>query len=122
MGFIFDELSSRVIAAALSVHKQLGPGFVESVYEEALKLELAIRNIPFEAQKKVEISYAGRLVGVHVLDLMVDSKLVVELKSVKSLEDVHFAQVRSYLRATGASIELLMNFNSPILTVKRLVN
>jgi len=122
MGFDFDDISGKVIAAAMEVHKSLGPGFVEGVYEEALKLELGRCGIAFEAQKQVAVTYLGQVVGNHVLDLLVDNALVVELKAVKTLEDVHFAQVRSYLRATGLRVGLLMNFNASVLVVKRIVN
>lgn len=122
MGYEFDDLSGLVIAAAIQVHTQLGPGFLESVYEQALKLELAKRGIAHESQKEVSIHYDGRLVGSHVLDLLVAGEIVVELKAVKALEDVHYAQVRSYLRATGLKVGLLMNFSCPKLHVKRVVN
>jgi GxxExxY protein len=122
MGFTFDELSSKVIAAAIEVHKKLGPGFVEAVYEQALKLELSKQNIPYKSQKQIEILYDGQIVGNHVLDLIVAECLVIELKAVKSLDDVHYAQLRSYLRATNTKVGLLMNFNSSTLVVKRLVN
>ncbi len=121
MGFVFDALSNKVIAAAVEVHRALGPGFLEGVYEAALKVELASRGIAFESQKQMEVVYAGKVVGNHVLDLFVEEQLVVELKAVSGLEDVHFAQVRSYLKATGATVGLLMNFNCPKLTVKRVV-
>jgi len=121
MGFVFDELSNRVIAAAIEVHKRLGPGFLESVYEQALRLELAERGIPFEPQKEIRVLYGGKLVGTHVLDMLVAGVLVVELKALERFEDIHFAQVKSYLRASGAKVGLLMNFNSTQLSVKRVV-
>lgn len=117
----FDELSGKVISAAIEVHKQLGPGFLESVYEQALRIELEKRSIAFESQKQVPISYDGRVIGSHVLDMLVDDQLIVELKAVNSLEPVHFAQERSYLRATDLKVGLLLNFNSPTLLVKRIV-
>ena len=121
MGFVFDELSNRVIAAAIEVHKRLGPGFLESVYEQALRLELAERGIPFEPQKEIRVLYGGKLVGTHVLHMLVAGVLVVELKALERFEDIHFAQVKSYLRASGAKVGLLMNFNSTQLSVKRVV-
>ena len=121
-GLLLEELSGRVIGAAIDVHKQLGPGFVESVYEQALKLELTKRGVAFEAQKQIRVTYDGQVVGVHVLDLVVAGCVVVELKAVGGLEAIHYAQLRSYLRATGAKVGLLMNFNSAILVVKRVVN
>jgi GxxExxY protein len=122
LGFAFDELSSKVIAAAIEVHKQLGPGFLESVYENALRIELANRGIAFEAQKQIPVLYNGKNVGTHILDIMVEGHLIVELKAISALEDVHFAQVRSYLCATGAKVGLLMNFNSNTLVVKRIMH
>ncbi len=104
------------------MHKRLGPGFLESVYENALCIELAKRRILFETQKQITVFYDGRIVGNHVLDIMVGDALVLELKAVKALEDVHYAQVRSYLRATGAKVGLLLNFSSATLTIKRIVN
>lgn len=118
----FDETSSKVIAAAIEVHKRLGPGFIESVYEQALKLEMSKRGIKFESQKLIQILYDGKVIGSHILDLIVEEFLVVELKAVKALEDVHHAQLRSYLRATGCKVGLLLNFNSATLAVKRSAN
>ena len=111
-----------MIAAAIEVHRRLGPGFAESIYEQSLKIELKKRGIPFESQKPVRVRYDEEVVGNHVLDLLVGEELVVELKAVSGLEDVHFAQVRSYLRATGLKTGLLMNFNAARLVVKRIVN
>jgi GxxExxY protein len=122
LGLVLEKLSGEVIAAAIEVHKRLGPGFVETVYEQALRMELANRGASFEFQKKIEIIYDGKLVGVHVLDLVVEGQAVVELKAVKAFEHVHFAQLRSYLRATGLKVGLLLNFNSSTLAVKRVVN
>ena len=121
MRYSFDELSGKVIEAAIEVHRRLGPGFLESVYEQALRLELAKRDIPFEAQKQIKILYGGKVVGTHLLDLLVAGELVVELKAVEGFEDIHYAQVKSYLRASGAKVGLLMNFNSTQLVVKRVV-
>ena len=118
----FDKLSSQVIAAAIEVHKRLGPGFLESIYEEALWLELFDRGIPFESQKRITVFYGDRPVGDHVLDLLVAGRLVVELKAVKQLEDIFYAQVRSYLRATGVEVGLLLNFSSRTLDIKRIVS
>jgi GxxExxY protein len=119
---VLEELTGKIIAAAIEVHRQLGPGFLETIYEQSLKIELSKRGIAFEAQKPVEVRYAGELVGNHTLDVMIEGKVVVELKAVKDLDDVHYAQLRSYLRATGSKVGLLMNFNSPTLVVKRVVN
>jgi GxxExxY protein len=121
-GYQFEQLSSRVIEAAIAVHRELGPGFLESVYENAMKTALRHREIPFESQKEVTVIFEGEEAGVHRLDLLVENEIVVELKAVKALEDLHFAQVRSYLKATKLHVGLLTNFNAPTLVVKRIVN
>ena len=94
-------LVRSVIGAAIGVHRELGPGFIEAVYDNALVLELRYRNIPFQRQLCAPIVYRGVEVGLHRLDLFVANEIVVELKAVKDIADVHFAVVRSYLRATG---------------------
>lgn len=121
MGHQFDPLSQRVIEAAIAVHRELGPGFLESVYESALQAALRHRGLVYEAQKEVTVYFEGEEVGVHRLDLVVEGSLVVELKAIASLEEIHFAQVRSYLKATGLHVGLLLNFNAPRLIVKRVV-
>jgi GxxExxY protein len=122
MGHEFEALSSKVIDVALTVHKELGPGFLESVYENAVKVGLQHRTISFEYQKIVPIYFEQEKVGVHRVDLIVERQLIIELKAVKELEDIYFAQLRSYLRATGLQVGLLMNFNAPRLLIKRVVN
>jgi len=119
---IFQELSSRIINAAIKVHKTLGPGFLETIYERALCIELEKQGIAFESQKEVEISYEGVAVGTHRIDLIVEDKVIVELKAHKELEDIHFAQVRSYLKATGLRLGLVLNFGKATLKIKRVVN
>jgi GxxExxY protein len=121
MGHQFDDLSGRVIEAAIAVHKELGPGFLESIYESAMKTALRHRGIAYEVQKEVTVFFEGEEAGVHRLDLVVEGRIVVELKAVKALEDVHFAQVKSYLKATGLHVGLLLNFNAPTLVIKRIV-
>ncbi len=101
----------------------LGPGYLESVYEQALAIELELRNIPFERQKPIRVNYKGREVGEGRLDLLVGSSLIVELKAVDSLAPIHTAQVMSYLKTTHYPIGLLINFNVPVLKtgIKRIV-
>jgi GxxExxY protein len=110
-----DGLAHDVIGAAIEVHRHLGPGFLESVYEEALCVELADHGIPFERQKEIGVLYKGRTVGRHKIDLLVGQLLIVELKTVEALAEIHKAQVISYLKATGLSLGLLINFNVSIL-------
>jgi GxxExxY protein len=106
-----DVLANKVIGAAIEVHRHLGPGFLESVYEEALAAELGIRNVVFERQKLVRIVYKTHGVGEHRLDFFVKNGLVVELKSVDGFSPLHKAQLISYLRAVRSPLGLLINFN-----------
>jgi GxxExxY protein len=115
-------LSNQIIGAAIKVHKELGPGFLESIYEEALKVELSKNELDFASQMEVQIEYLGVPVGLHRLDLLVQNEVIVELKAVKELADIHFAQLRSYLKATGMKIGLLLNLSKPMLEVRRVVN
>lgn len=110
-----DKRAGEVIGAAIEVHRHLGPGFLESVYEEALCCELADQGIPFNRQVAIGVSYKGRIVGKARLDLLVDDCLLVELKAVDSIASIHRAQVISYLRATKLNLALLMNFNVRLL-------
>lgn len=121
MGHDFEQLSGEIIAAAIDVHRELGPGFLEAIYESAMTVALRHRGISYEAQKEIVVVFGGEVVGEHRIDLIVAGKLVVELKAVKALEDIHFAQLRSYLRATRLSVGLLLNFYSPTLVIKRIV-
>ena len=118
----FDELSNQIIGAAISVHKELGPGFLEGIYESALKVRLAELHIPFENQIEIKIAFHGINVGTHRLDPLVDKQMVVELKAVKDLLDIHVAQLRSYLKATQIKTGLLINFAKPVIEIKRVVN
>jgi GxxExxY protein len=114
------ELSGREIEAAIKVHQTLGPGFLESVYENALCVELQKRSIRYERQKVVKMFYEGVEVGEHRLDLLVEGCLVVELKAVKAIEDVFLAIGRSYMKSAVAHDGLLLNFSSMPLTIKRI--
>jgi GxxExxY protein len=107
-----DRLAHAVIGAALEVHSSLGPGFLESVYEEALCVELQLRRIPFARQSPVPVFCKDHLVGEGRLDLLIGNSLIVELKAVETLAPVHTAQLISYLRATGCHLGLLLNFNA----------
>ncbi len=106
-----DQLAKAVFAAAIEVHRSLGPGFPESVYETALAMELTARSIPFERQVALSIHYRGERVGVGRADFLVGDLLVVELKSVEQFADIHVAQVLSYLKAIDSPLGLLINFN-----------
>jgi len=108
-----------VIEAAIRVHKSLGPGFLETFYEEALAIELSEAGIPFERQKNIVLKYKGNPIGEHRLDLLIHGKLVVELKAIKDLEPIHFSIVRSYMKAVGVESGLILNFGAMPLTIKR---
>jgi GxxExxY protein len=110
-----DDLARAVIGAAIEVHRHLGPGFLEGVYEEALCVELENRRVPFERQKEISVLYKGRQIGVQKIDLLAGQTLIVELKTVEALAEIHKARVISYLKATRLSLGLLINFNVPIL-------
>ena len=114
-----EELIRKVIGAAINVHRELGPGFLESVYEEALVVEFERQGIHYERQKVVPIYYHGRKVGEHRLDFLIEECLVVENKAVSELEPVFFVIVRSYLKATDKREALLFNFAAMPLTIKR---
>ena len=114
------ELTGKIIGAAINVHKTLGPGFLESVYEEALAVEFHVLKIHCERQRIVPIYYRGQQVGEHRLDFLVEKLVVVELKAVIALEKIFFAIVRSYLKATALESGLLFNFAAAPLTIKRI--
>ena len=109
------QLCYRVIGAAIEVHRELGPGFLEHVYELALTNELTARLIPFERQVVLPIAYKGCVIAEHRADLVIDHQVVVELKAVRALEAVHLAQAVSYVKAGGFQLGLVINFNVPIL-------
>ena len=110
-----DALARSVIGAAIEVHRELGPGFLESVYEEALAVDMGLRRIPFVRQPLVEVRYKGARVGEGRLDFLVGQRLVVEIKAVYPIHAVHRAQVIAYLKAVGTPLGLLLNFKSALM-------
>jgi GxxExxY protein len=114
-----SEITEAIIAAAIALHRELGPGFLESIYEQALAVEFALRGIAFVRQKPIPLFYRDHQIGEHRLDFLVEEKIVVELKAIDGLENVHFAIVRSYLKASGLADGLILNFSTMPLTVKR---
>jgi GxxExxY protein len=121
MPLIHAELSERIIGCCIPVHKALGPGFLEKIYEEALCVELTKSGLAYERQKLVTIFYEGRPVGEHRLDLLIEKLVVLELKATASIDDIHLATARSYLRATALQLALIANFARPTLDIKRVV-
>jgi GxxExxY protein len=118
-----EDLAHRAIGCCVKVHCELGPGLIEKAYDRALRLELSASGIPYETEKKYPIVYRGKTVYFHRLDLVVDQKLLLELKCVDSLHAVHTAQVRSCLKVSSLRLGLLINFNVAILPhgIKRIV-
>ena len=114
-----DELSGRVIGAAMRVHSTLGPGFVETVYRNALALEMALEGIPVEREVKLEVRYRGELVGQYRADILVAGVLILELKAVQTMLPEHEVQVVNYLAATGLEQALLLNFGTRSLQFKK---
>jgi GxxExxY protein len=123
MGEAVERAAERVIGAAIEVHRNLGPGYLESVYEEALAVELELQGIAFRKQIVFDLDYKGHPVGEGRLDFLVDGCLIVEIKAVDMLAAIHTTQVVSYLKATGRNLGLLINFNVPTLTagLKRVI-
>ncbi len=120
-----NELTSNVIGACIEVHRHLGPGLLESAYEECLVYELRARGMQYVRQQALPVVYKGiRLECGYLMDIVVDNRLVLELKSVEVLLPIHEAQLLTYLKLANLSLGLLINFNVPILTrgIKRLVN
>ncbi|MCH7939737.1 MAG: GxxExxY protein [Candidatus Marinimicrobia bacterium] len=123
LGKEIEQLARNVIGAAIEVHRALGAGFLESVYEEALCIELDHKNIPYQRQYPIAVNYRDRSVGEGRLDLLVGEKLIVELKAIEAIAPIHMAQVISYLKTTGFNLALLINFNVRVLKdgIKRII-
>jgi GxxExxY protein len=118
-----EDVITRVIGACIEVHRHLGPGFLESIYHRAVCIELRERGLSFEKEKTVEILYKGQHLHGQRLDLIVESKVVVDVKAVSQLEEIHVSQVVSYLKATGLRAGLLANFNAVVMKagIRRIV-
>jgi len=115
------EITRGIIGAAMEVHRTLGCGFLESVYEEALAIEFNLRKVRHERQRNINVIYKGLLAKQFVCDFLVEEKVLVELKALKAITGVEEAQVLNYLRATGLEVGLLINFGEKSLKYKRLV-
>jgi GxxExxY protein len=115
-GLLSEALTDAIIGAAIEIHRQLGPGLLESVYEDCMCQELRLRDIPFRAQVELPVVYKGRTTGgIYRIDLIVADEVVVELKAVERLLSVHEAQLLTYLKLTGKRLGLMINFNVPVL-------
>jgi GxxExxY protein len=105
-----EKYVERVVECGIAVHRTLGPGFFEPVYQNAMCLELVEQDVPFESEKRVVVRYRDRPVATQRLDFLVAGRVIVELKALKELEPIHYVQLMSYLRGTGLRVGLLMNF------------
>jgi GxxExxY protein len=118
---IHKELSYKIIELALEVHNELGCGFLEKVYENALMILLDREGIPARQQAPADVYFQNKVVGQYFADILIDNKIILELKTVDAISDVHKAQLLNYLRATGIKLGLIMNFAKPRFEYKRLV-
>ena len=117
-----NDVTYTINGAVFEVNRVLGPGFLEKVYENALLIELRSRGLKAEAQVPIKVLYKDDVVGEYIADIFVEDRVIVELKTVESLEKIHEAQLLNYLRATGIHIGLLVNFKHPKAEIKRLVH
>lgn len=116
MNSTHDDLAGRAIGAAITVHRQLGPGLLESAYEACIAIEFTHLSIPFERQKNLPLIYRGHSIdSAYRLDIVLENELILELKSVSQLEPIHTTQALTYLRISGLKTALLINFNAPLL-------
>ncbi len=117
-----NDVTYTINGAVFEVNRVLGPGFLEKVYENALLIELRSRGLKAESQVQIKVLYKEDVVGEYIADILVEESVIVELKTVESLEKIHEAQLLNYLRATGIHLGLLVNFKHPKAEVKRLVH
>jgi GxxExxY protein len=118
----YEEETRKIIGSAMEVHKNLGNGFQELIYQRALSIELNLRNIPHVREKEMLLRYKGYEIGSRRVDFFIDEKIMLEIKAVINLEDVHLAQAKNYLEAYGLEAGLLINFGAKSLQFKRVYN
>lgn len=111
---MYDELTSQVIGCAFEVHKILGSGFLEKVYEHAMIIELREKGLKAESKRNITVFYKGNNVGDYVADIVVENKIIVELKALEKIDDIHEIQLKNYLKATGLEVGLLINFGKSV--------
>jgi len=116
-----NDITYRINGAVFEVNRVLGSGFLEKVYENALLIELKNRDLEVESQAPIKVLFKGNIVGEHFADILVEKKIIVELKTVEELNEVHSAQLLNYLKATGINVGLLVNFKHPKAEIKRMV-
>lgn len=117
-----NKLTKQVIGSAIKVHKKLGPGFVEKIYQRALKIELTNNRFKVQSEYPIQIKWGGKVVGKQKLDLLVNNKLILELKAQAKIEAIHLQQLLSYLKAGNKQLGLILNFGTKQLGIKRVIN
>ena len=122
MIFLYEGITEKILAACFEVSKELGAGFLESVYQNAVIIALQEKGLITKQEFPLDVSFRGQIVGQFYADIMVEDKIILELKAVSTLTDVHKAQVINYLKASGIEVGLLVNFGNPILEYRRFNN
>ncbi|MDD5004990.1 MAG: GxxExxY protein [Candidatus Omnitrophica bacterium] len=117
-----NAISQKVIGLAFDVHNELGPGFIERIYSEALALEFARNNVKFEKEKTIKIGYKGKELGEQRIDFLIEGEIILEIKAAESISKIHLAQILSYLKALNKKLGLILNFCNTKLEIKRVVN
>ena len=118
----YDSLVNDIISCAYAVERKLGSGFLEKIYEKAIAIELSDFGLKIDIQKPIKVTYNGQFIGDFIADIIVEDEIILELKAVKKLEVIHFAQCLNYLKATGMKLGLVINFGGDAVKVKRIVN
>ena len=119
---VVNKITELIIGSAYEVANELGSGFLEKVYENSLCIELRRKGLEAEQQKRITVLYKGDVVGEYVADILVNNEIILELKTIKSIENIHIAQCLNYLKATDKSLGLIINFGNPKVEIKRIKN
>ncbi|MCQ2207667.1 MAG: GxxExxY protein [Paludibacteraceae bacterium] len=123
MDILYKELSYNIVGAAMTVHSEMGNGFLEKVYQESLAIELNLRGIPFEREKRLNLLYKGHHLNCpYYADFIIDNKIIVELKAVNEIQHSHISQTLNYLRATNLKLGIVINFGATTLQYQRVIN
>jgi GxxExxY protein len=121
MSLIYKEMSYKIVGCAMEVHNELGYGFLEKVYENDLMFELKNKNIEAKNQIPIKVNYKGNIVGDYIADILIEDKVIIELKSVENIIDSHISQTINYLKATGLKLAIIINFGKQKLEYERIV-
>lgn len=119
---VSKDLTDKILSSAIKVHKKIGPGFHEKLYERAMAIQLNKDGIRFENQKRIDVLFEGEKIGYHFLDFLVEGEIIVELKTLDQLANIYLSQLISYLKAAKLKVGLVLNFATPTLEIKRVIN